>query len=501
MNRNDEYNALLTELDTAAAPPALADTVARAGAKAKRSRRVRNFLVVPATAMAVLFVAFVTTVNVSADFAEFCEQVPLLNKLAAAVTRAPSLKIAIEHDHGQTVDGLEQTENGITLKIEYVIAEPENLTIFFSLRSDTYDNLGYWGSLVDAGGRPFRASADDNDAMLEIREYDFRVLGRCQNGEVTKTEQLFDSVDMPDHVMLKCDVYDMNQSPRPTLAYGHRSGEVLASFRVVIPIDHDKIHPGETVTFNRDIVMDGQKFTVASVEIRPTYLQLNLDDRYEKTNTAALCDFVFHAENEKGERFEHLRDGTDSIYHSARDNMPAKWAFRMESPFFSKGEHVTVYITETRWRDKNRDISRLEPVRIDLVHGTATGLPEGATLERVVRNGNSWRLIFSSTIKNDFAFQYPFQSLLAYNESDVAKASFDPTSGAWQGPFEKLKFFDSDECFPADNDEDTTPQKKLPAGRCAIWFDLKDCPVDTVYLLPPDSRWVTLDPPVEIKVK
>jgi len=492
MNRNDEYHALLANLDTAAAtPPALADTVARAADRAKRSRRVHRYLVVPTTAVAVLFAAFVTTVNVSAEFARLVEQVPLLNKLAAALEMKPSVKTAIENDYGQTPDGLEQTENGITMKIEYVIAEQKNLTIFFSLRSDTHDHLGYTTAIGNTDSNPweFRYAEVDGTKMA----YPPRLFGgTCQNGKVRKIEDLYDSdMPMPDSVMLACKVHDAPNGEWKT----PKEEDILASFHIVVPIDHDKIHPGETITLNQDIVVDGQKYTAESVEIHPTYLEVTFADRHAKTNTATLSEVALHAENEKGERFGRVRDGIGGTITAANDNAPARRTHRLESPFFSKGEHLTLYITKARLRDKNQN-----PITIDLAKGTATGLPEGTTLERAVQNGNSWRLIFSAGRNID---DYPFADRLYYNIADLKeKLYYDEASRKWRYPYEDLKRKRSMDFFPADNDEDTTtPRKEVPAEKFAIWFDLTDCPVDTIYLRPSHVRWVTLDKPVEIKVK
>ena len=73
MNRNEEYQALLQELE--ATPSALDGTAERALRRQKRDRRLR-FFGVPAGSLAACFIAFVLLVNLFPPFARACGGVP-----------------------------------------------------------------------------------------------------------------------------------------------------------------------------------------------------------------------------------------------------------------------------------------------------------------------------------------------------------------------------------------------------------------------------------------
>ena len=95
MNRNEEYQALLQELE--ATPPALDGTAERALRRRRRDRRLRLFGV-PAGSLAACFIAFVLLVNLFPPFARACGNVPVLRALAQAVAWSPSLSAAVEND-------------------------------------------------------------------------------------------------------------------------------------------------------------------------------------------------------------------------------------------------------------------------------------------------------------------------------------------------------------------------------------------------------------------
>jgi len=462
MNRNEEYNALLTELNAAATPPpALTTTVTRAGERAKRSRRVRNFLVVPVTAMAVLFAAFVTTINVSADFAEFCERIPTLNKLAAALEMKPSLKIAIENDYGQTPDGLEQTVNGITMKIEHVIVDEKQLHIFYSLRSDIHAELSF---SLDAQfhrerDKEFGYSGPSSSSPIPM------------DGVIRRTEINILDGDMPPGMEFIARVSDPKRSPHL---------HPLVTFRFTLPLDPANIRQAETVAVDQDVIIDGQRLTIASVKFLPTHTRVIIIE--DENNTAQLSGLAFHAINERGERFDQPQRGTRST----------GMAYHLESSFFTPSRRFTLYITETTWQAKG-----VPRVTVDLLNGTAENLPPDVRLEKVWlkqykgKDGgkawSSWCMMFQAD----------------QNEAN----SNDQLFSAWYDENGKKRHGSSAWSWPGDYgfDETTRTYKKPPPGTFLLIFSVETLEFSsefkTIHLDPIRTRIVTLDEPVEIKVK
>ena len=132
MDRMEEYKALRDAPEEL--PPALEGAVARARARARR-RRLWRRISAPAGSVAAVFAAFVLLVNLSTPFALACGKVPVLKELAAAVAFSPSLKAAVENDYVQYI-GQSATDNGITVHLEYLMADQGGLMLFLSVRSE-----------------------------------------------------------------------------------------------------------------------------------------------------------------------------------------------------------------------------------------------------------------------------------------------------------------------------------------------------------------------------
>ena len=109
MNRIEEYEALLKELETT--PENLESTVEKALKRENTFQKKRRILVSSAGSLAACFAAFVLLVNLSVPFARACGSIPLISDLARAVSWSPSLSAAVEHDYVQPMN-LSQYQNG-----------------------------------------------------------------------------------------------------------------------------------------------------------------------------------------------------------------------------------------------------------------------------------------------------------------------------------------------------------------------------------------------------
>ena len=159
MNRKEEYEHLLSELDNT--PLALEYTVMRAKEKTKKRGHIIRLFMIPASSIAIFFITFIIMVNTSITFAMACGRIPLLRELAAAVAMSPSLSAAVTQEYVQPIQ-LEQSENEVTMRIEYVIVDRKQLNVFYSLRSDIYSNMGVNPSISNPDG-----TSIENYSMVE----------------------------------------------------------------------------------------------------------------------------------------------------------------------------------------------------------------------------------------------------------------------------------------------------------------------------------------------
>ena len=377
MNRNEEYRALLQELETT--PPAL-DTAVDRALKRHRAARKRRLWGIPVGSLAACFLLFVGLVNAFPTFAAACEDVPVLGALAEAVRFSPSLSAAVEHDYVQPV-GQSQTKNGITATVESIIVDQKQLNIFFTLEGEGYETL--------AAEMPKFSPAQ----QCSILGSDFQQKpGTLLNFTLDYVDR-----DVPEGFTMTFDVTGEREAEEepttaPDRAYEEEllapgpeaEPEILASFAFDLRFDPDFTAAGEVIPVHETFLLDGQTLTVTEAELYPTHLRLNVTG--DPANTDWLKDLDFYLENEDGERFGAVSGG---ITASGDPDSPAMASFRLESPYVSRSDHLTRFITGARWLDKGR-----ERVYVDLEHGTAPWLPEGVTLTSAQRRAGGWLLTF-----------------------------------------------------------------------------------------------------------
>jgi hypothetical protein len=265
------------------------------------------------------------------------------------------------------------------------------------------------------------------------------------------------------------------QVPRPWDPYAEQETwtrpETIATFVFNLEFDPTFTEQGEIFELNRELLLDGQRLTINTLEIYPSHMRVNISAC--ESNTAWLTSLQFHFENERAERFE--QPGGIISTGSFREN--GQVSYRIESAFFAQSESLTMVINETSWLDKD-----LTLVRVDLAAGTADWLSEGVTLESAERFGENWQLTFSAYSRGE----HMMHQLFHMNHFDEAgnEYSRNVTSSSWKREF----------------NEETGVYEDVP-GVFNEFFTLHNYPYDVVYLSPVCSRFTPMNPPVAVRVK
>lgn len=334
MNRNDEYLKLMDELETT--PIQLEYTEQRVKRRLK-SECKRRIFIMPLTSLVAVFIMFVVLVNCFPTFAYACGKIPLVKELAELVALSPSLLEAVENEYVQPIEG-EQTINGITARIEYVIVDQKQLNVFYSLDSNIYTTM-----------RAFAEIKADEDSSLEGYSISSSYFGTV-NKELDYVTIDFMEKDMPGSMLLTLKVWDTGSSIKESVAVPVEDAmvsdekyvepEYISEFTFALEFDPYFTAQGENIVINETFEIDGQTLILDNAEVYPTHIRIDFSDI--QANTAWLKDLSFYMVNESNKRFNPISGG---ITATGAVDSPMMKSHRLESSFFSNSEELTLYIT------------------------------------------------------------------------------------------------------------------------------------------------------------
>ena len=461
MNRNEEYAALLRELEST---PALLDTaVERALARKKHRRKAVRFFGIPAGSLAACFVGFMLLVNLFPPFAYACGQIPALKALAQAVAWSPSLSAAVENEYVQAVEE-RQTQNGITATVHYVIVDRKQVNIFYSL---DYDEAQFSSVLA---------------------RYDFGELddwcgtsgsGMLQPGELQRIDLDFVEQDVPSAIDLGIAVRVQQVTGEPSPAASTQifeedwqiTEETVADFDYHLEFDPSYTEQGETIQVNRDFQLDGQQLTLSKVDLYPTHLRIYLEDDPE--NSSWLHSLELYVENERGEQFRKTVNGITASGDPDGEGMAVFW---LDSPYFRNSQHLTLYLQSADWKDKDAT-----PVQVDLAQNTCQGLPSVMRFGGAERQGGNWVLRFIHPYKEGKMMYSGFEN--SFRDEDGHRYEIHQVA-------HEFGYYDPETKQIIEEDASFTES-----------FPLKGFDGTVVYLEPSYHRTTRFDPPVAIPIR
>ena len=410
MNRNQEYRDLLAELDAVDVPGG----VVRRAVRRARRRRVLHSLASAAAA----FALFALAVNVSDTAAYACSRVPGLRELAEFVRLDRSLSDAVEHNYVQTI-GQEQSADGVTAVVEYLIVDQKTVTVFYRLRyNDDSRELNADIQFYQADGSALPPHYSGGNGW------------GAASGELRNAELGFPDTAVPASLLMTMNISEAGPrtEPLPVEEYDpwadvFSEPEPILTFRFLLEFDPFFTEQGRTVEVNQSFVLDGQTIRLKSVELYPTFLCLNVEG--DPANTAWLTRMSFYLLSDDGARF----DAGGTLVSIGSPDTPEMISYRADSTWFYDASRMTLYVTGAQWLDKGK-----ETVHVDLAHARADDMPEGTALESCIRENDRWVV----TIDIDGQPGQAFLTGLYYdadgNEYSIQKGSFtsDGTGGGKQ---------------------------------------------------------------------
>ena len=449
MNRNAEFAAILAELNQPVS--GLEDTLNRAYKK-KKVRKIKQ-LAYSMGGLAACFAAFVLLVNLSVTVANACSRVPVLCELAGAVTFSRSLLNAVENDYVQTIN-LEQTQNDITAKIEYLIVDQKQVNIFYRLTSEKYS-----GKYENLAADPV-IRCDDENVSFYVYNHSFGE----ENGELLSATVDFTQGNVPDKLQCTLKIYQYYwQLSQGSIADGP---QCLAEIDFCLEFDPNFTATGKVLPVNETVTLDGQSITVTNIEVYPTHLRVELAEAED--NTAWLKNLYFYIETDQGMRFEPVSSGVTAT--GSADSL-SMVSYRADSTYFYEAEQLKLVITGAKWQSKD-----METTYLNLITGEHSELPDGVEFEDIQKQGDDWSIKIRDVPGENGEMHVAFSDV--YLDSVGNKY----TTNGYNFSIGKLNKDGSIQYFFS-------------------FVKLRNYPYDEVWLTPQRSRIWTAEQPIEIIIQ
>lgn len=365
----------------------LADTRERMAQTKPRSKWVPRMQKAVAVAACTL-VIFTGAVNLSPAFASAAANVPIVRELVKAVAFDPSMKAAIEHDYVQLVKKT-ATDNGFTLEVEYLVADPRNLTVYYKMNEITernsqdgpdyqfdFDLLDMNGENMEGYGASwdYPISEDEKEALNAVK-FNF-------SGEETLPEQVQLRLIVKEAQPLsEEDQKKLDEARNKTGLAGSIASfeeprpeyKEVANMIVPLTIDKGSLFNMRTLNMNRTVELDGQRIVFDKVEIYPT--QIRVLWHTDETNTHLIDGLRIELQSKERGKWQGISNGVSGI--GAVDSSERQtW---LESSWFSGEEEYQLAITRYALIPKNK-----QTVTYNYTTNTFTNLPEYIKLVEAV---------------------------------------------------------------------------------------------------------------------
>ena len=365
----------------------LIDTRSRMAQAKPRSKWVPRLQKTIAVVTCTLLI-FVGAVNVSPAFASGAAKVPIVRELVKAVLFDPSMKAAIEHDYVQLVKKT-ATDNGFTLHVEYLVADPRNLTVYYKMdeiteRNDQdgpeyqfdFDLLDMDGNDLEGYGASwdYPISEEEKEALNAVK-YNF-------TGEAVLPEQVQVRLIVKEAQLLS----EEDQKAFDTARELGGTAGLIASFEeptpeyvqvaeLVVPltIDQSSLFNVRTLELDYEIELEGQRVIFDTVEIYPT--QIRVLWHADEANTHLIAGLRLELQSKTFGKWQGISNGVSGI--GAADS-PERQTW-LESNWFSEEDAYQLAVTQYALIPKDKQM-----VSYEYSTNMFTNLPEYITLVEAV---------------------------------------------------------------------------------------------------------------------
>ncbi|SIT66219.1 DUF4179 domain-containing protein [Edaphobacillus lindanitolerans] len=314
--------------------------VAQSEKKMKRARKS----VFTLAAVAVLLLAFVTSVRVSPAFANMVASLPGMSAIVDMIQSDKGMKAIIDNEYYEEVHATDSDGN-ITITLNGVIVDQSGMVITYTVDSAT--------GLKDPLFETPEIYADGK--LIEPQGISWNYPAAA---DARTSEQLID-YHFADPLPIGTTEFEVRMQIRDDESHHFR-----LPFSIKKPVAQGKVFP-----LDRTVIVEGQKIIIRSITIHPLRVEVAVD--FDEANTMDILQFEdMRIVDGKGETWSSIRNGM-----SATEEEDGTQIYFLQSNYFEKPELMVFRMNEMQAIDKN------EKLIIDTRLGKVIQTPSDGKLE------------------------------------------------------------------------------------------------------------------------
>lgn len=299
-----------------------------------RKRRKRTWKQL--SLVAILLIAFVTTVRVSPAFAETIAKIPGFAPLVYMITQDKGVKDIVENQYFEEL-GITQTKNDLTLTILGTIADESGMIIFYQL-----------------------------EAPYDISELETKKFKLMQGGKDVKASSSYSWVaNNPTKVIEeKIEIVAPNK-----MDYSIPNFQLELTFddakdtSFTVPFTLTKpIEPTKTIEVNQPLEIDGQIIHVQSLKISPLRAEVKLSADEKNTMQILQIDKL-KVLDEKGEEWGKISNGV-VVFGGFREDYNSLF---IQSNYFREPKSLTLVLDDIEALPKGEDYVEIDFLKQEIV--------------------------------------------------------------------------------------------------------------------------------------
>ncbi|MEC5425360.1 DUF4179 domain-containing protein [Virgibacillus sp. C22-A2] len=357
-----------TEIPVVALNDAILTGFAKAKSKEKVFHRKKRWIL-QAAMVAVILIAFVTTIRVSPVFAEYVSAIPGMEKIVKLIRHDKGMVTAINNDYYQDID-VSVEKNGLEVIIDGAIADENGIVLFYTLNTEK----------------------KQKEITIEEVKLESTVGEKLDFSSMTYGFPHFSEQGQKTYSGVMEYFF---QSPYESRSFEidlHVVGDTVNE-KFIIPFTLEKnFETKKSYEINKTVTIGGQRIFIEEVTVYP--LRVAVRVKKDPNNTKNLLYFEdLRLVDEHGEEWSKISNGI-----TVSQLLDEEEIIYLESNYFKEPEELYLIINRIQAIDKADDM-----VVVDLEKVEILNQPEGNMLREIeiTKNEINFKLY---TTEGDFPF-------------------------------------------------------------------------------------------------